>query len=575
MKKTIMIISLLALLTVVNAQWEEVGTPGFQQGELRFTRGVVVNSNDVPYVAYTCYENETEINLYVENFDGIDWNIVGNGNIADYNFAYDCNIVIDSEDNIFIAYSETESQGNYWCFVKQLIGNDWVEIGEFAVYNPINSDVVMCIDNYDNIYVYYSDDIEEGAVVKKLNGSDWEMVGGGTFALHTQTGNPSMTVDDSGNIWIAYFDGSSGLYVTCQKFDGTSWQVVGNPGFSYDEGMNTSIITDANEIPYIGNTGWYDTATRIYTYQQNNWEYTALTGSYQGAISNFTKDNFDNVYVSYTSGGEFYISQLDDNGDWNDFVEQPPLSYSTIGVDQKADFEYFNGALYLLFNNYNNGNSLTLLKYNMNPEIEVNPEEFVLEMNSNEIFTDQFTISNIGSGTIDIDYSIDINYLSGDDWMTVDPEFGVLEENETDIIDVTFDTTDLTEGLYQSEIVITYSNNEMVIPVSLTISETDTNDDTISEITKLIGNYPNPFNPTTTITYSLTTESTENTELSIYNLKGQKIKTFSLDCHPELVEGSIIWNGTDDNNQPVSSGVYLYKLQAGEFSQTKKMILMK
>ena len=572
MKKTIMIISLLALLTVVNAQWEEVGTPGFQQGELRFTRGVVVNSNDVPYVAYNSYENETEINLYVESFDGTDWNIVGNGNIADYNFAYNCNIVIDSEDNIFIAYSETESQGNYWCFVKQLIGNDWVEIGEFAVYDPISSDVVMCIDNYDNIYVYYSDDIEEGAVVKKYNGSDWEMVGGGTFAFHTQTGNPSMTVDDSGNIWIAYFDGSSGLYVTCQKFDGTSWQVVGNPGFSYDEGMNTSIITDANDIPYVGNTGWYDTATRIYTYQQNNWEYTALTGSYQGAISNFTKDNFDNVYVSYTSGGEFYISQLDDNGDWNDFVEQPPLSYSTNGVDQKADFEYFNGALYLLFNNYNSGNSLTLLKYNMNPEIEVNPEEFVLEMNSNEIFTDQFTISNIGSGTSDIDYSIDINYLSGNDWMTVDPEFGVLEENETDVIDVTFDTTNLAEELFQCEIVISYNNNEMVIPVSLTISETDTNDDTIIATTKLIGNYPNPFNPTTTISFNL--ESDSDVSVEIYNLKGQKIKGFEIEDWKSGIN-EIVWNGDDDSGKSVASGVYLYKLQAGEFSQTKKMILMK
>lgn len=97
-------------------------------------------------------------------------------------------------------------------------------------------------------------------------------------------------------------------------------------------------------------------------------------------------------------------------------------------------------------------------------------------------------------------------------------------------------------------------------------------------------NHPNPFNPSTTISFNLTTESTENTELVIYNLKGQKVKTFypSL-CYPELVEGrgksnqySVIWRGVDQNNNPVSSGIYFYQLRVdGEVRQTKKMILMK
>jgi len=83
-------------------------------------------------------------------------------------------------------------------------------------------------------------------------------------------------------------------------------------------------------------------------------------------------------------------------------------------------------------------------------------------------------------------------------------------------------------------------------------------------------NYPNPFNPTTTISFS-TTESTENTELVIYNLKGQKIRQFSIFNS----QSSITWDGTDQANKPVSSGIYFYKLKAGNFEQTKKMILMK
>lgn len=81
-------------------------------------------------------------------------------------------------------------------------------------------------------------------------------------------------------------------------------------------------------------------------------------------------------------------------------------------------------------------------------------------------------------------------------------------------------------------------------------------------------NYPNPFNPFTTIAF--TTENTENTEIFIYNVKGQIIQTFTKDSHPELVEGSVNWNA-----EKFASGIYFYKLKSGGSSQTKKMILLK
>jgi Carboxypeptidase regulatory-like domain/FlgD Ig-like domain len=86
--------------------------------------------------------------------------------------------------------------------------------------------------------------------------------------------------------------------------------------------------------------------------------------------------------------------------------------------------------------------------------------------------------------------------------------------------------------------------------------------------------YPNPFNPTTTISFSLNTETVENAELVIYNLKGQRVKQLVND---QLTSGqhSVVWNGMDENNKFVSSGIYCYKLKAGIFEQTKKMILMK
>jgi hypothetical protein len=96
--------------------------------------------------------------------------------------------------------------------------------------------------------------------------------------------------------------------------------------------------------------------------------------------------------------------------------------------------------------------------------------------------------------------------------------------------------------------------------------------------------YPNPFNPSTTISFSLIAESAENAEIEIYNIKGQKVRTlFPCLCHPELVEGqgtnnqySIVWNGTDDSGKMVGSGIYFCRLKVNEKSKAvKKMVLVK
>jgi len=88
-----------------------------------------------------------------------------------------------------------------------------------------------------------------------------------------------------------------------------------------------------------------------------------------------------------------------------------------------------------------------------------------------------------------------------------------------------------------------------------------------------ISNYPNPFNPTTTIKYYLRKDSFVN--LSIYNIKGQIIKQLS-DSIKEKGDNSIVWNGTDEKGNPVSSGVYFYKIKTNRNRESlKRMILLK
>ena len=85
-------------------------------------------------------------------------------------------------------------------------------------------------------------------------------------------------------------------------------------------------------------------------------------------------------------------------------------------------------------------------------------------------------------------------------------------------------------------------------------------------------NYPNPFNPVTSIRYDI--PSTSNVRISVYSLLGQKVKTLTNSMHqPGFYSAQ--WNGTNDMGSAVSSGVYICKINAGNYTSIKKMILMK
>jgi hypothetical protein len=88
----------------------------------------------------------------------------------------------------------------------------------------------------------------------------------------------------------------------------------------------------------------------------------------------------------------------------------------------------------------------------------------------------------------------------------------------------------------------------------------------------LFQNYPNPFNPETEIKYALPKDC--EVQLVIYNVLGQKVKVL-VDEHQIAGYKNIHWNGRDDKGKEVASGVYFYKLQAGDFSRSRKMLLLR
>ena len=208
-------------------------------------------------------------------------------------------------------------------------------------------------------------------------------------------------------------------------------------------------------------------------------------------------------------------------------------------------------------------------------EIAVDVTELICYLSPDTTGTQTFFITNNGPG--DLVYSMSVEYTDEltrpENWLGVNNNPGTVPGNGgTIIVPVTFNSADLIVGDVLTANILIHNNSnyggDYVIPVTLYVVSVGKEEDPPVLYTKLGDNYPNPFNPTTTISFSVAQT------LAIFNIKGQKVKKLVDEILP-AGQHSVIWNGTDENGNIVSSGVYFYKMKAEQYTSTKKMILVK
>ncbi|MBW7996770.1 MAG: T9SS type A sorting domain-containing protein [Candidatus Glassbacteria bacterium] len=98
----------------------------------------------------------------------------------------------------------------------------------------------------------------------------------------------------------------------------------------------------------------------------------------------------------------------------------------------------------------------------------------------------------------------------------------------------------------------------------------------LPKVAALVQNYPNPFNPSTTIAYDIPDSETSGVkvQLRVFNVRGQVVKTL-VDAVKDAGHYVVQWDGNNDTGESVSSGVYFYRIKAGNFVSTRKMVLLK
>ncbi len=127
-------------------------------------------------------------------------------------------------------------------------------------------------------------------------------------------------------------------------------------------------------------------------------------------------------------------------------------------------------------------------------------------------------------------------------------------------------------GTHEYFVTALYNEGESEPSNTVSVVVTNTENILVPQVTKLNGNYPNPFNPSTTISFQLAENSP--VELVIYNIKGQKVKEL-INSNLDAGYYKAVWNGKDDQNRSVSSGIYFYKMKSGKYVSTGKCIQLK
>ena len=181
--------------------------------------------------------------------------------------------------------------------------------------------------------------------------------------------------------------------------------------------------------------------------------------------------------------------------------------------------------------------------------------------------------NNIDSLTYKLVFDGDLEFLQS---QTINSSFATIQI--IDVIDQMYDLNiDSLTGSWRIEIsnVESGENENQNGPFQITfINENILNvfDFNLPKNFSLKQNYPNPFNPITSLRYDLPEDGLVN--ITIYDMMGKIVKTL-VNSSQTTGYKSVQWNATNDRNEPVSAGLYLYTIEAGEFRKTKKMVLLK
>ncbi|MCF7792650.1 MAG: S8 family serine peptidase [Candidatus Cloacimonetes bacterium] len=471
---------------------------------------------------------------------------------------------------------------------KEIIYGD--QMGMLHVMNADGTEVIDAID---------TGGIITGAVaIGKIDGDEIEdMVianEAGHVIAYDYNGGTIFDYDCGGSIkgtpMISDVDGDGINEVVAATFIGGQAHVIKNDGTSFANfpaalsgGMLSSpAIGDLNadgnmDIVIATLTGSLDVIDTSTGAQLAGWPYALGMGSWHGPIvANVDSDDEPEVLVG-TLGSMFFVinhdgTLLSETNIGNQIKTSIVTSdFDNDGIDDAA-FVTANGKVFVVDNQ---GTPFTNFPVDLGVSVESTPlladmddngtQDIVFGDNSGYLHSIDITGSETVGFPVNLGSTIKTSAAIADTDSDGDIEILVPNQTAYVLVDYKNPTGYVSWANYKRNPRRTGNAYD---------ATTGTNPHNIPTLVDMLGgNYPNPFNPTTNINYSLAEDGL--VQIDIFNVKGQLVKHLVSE-HQSSGNHLITWNGKDDNNKSVGSGIYFYKMRAGgRYTSTRKMIMLK
>ncbi len=523
----------LIIGTNAHADWEYVGNPDFVNN-WSFIRSLIF-SGDTPYLA---------LNGSVMKFDGTDWVYVGpaiafNGHHSSIAFSGDTPYVAFIDNNYNGKISVMKFNGSNW----EYVGNPGFSAKGIWLY------ALLSISNgVPFVGFIEAEDYDHKTVgVMKFDGTDWDYVG--DLGVPVYPNFLSFAVN-SGIPYIAYTSWDGGTRSIVRKYDGISWVTVGqSPIGSGTTEYNSLVFCETppyENVPYIVFSEYasWDGA-RLKRFNGTLWVtmgsgLSMFTFEHSLAISGITP------YLAYITGGGLSVAKFEGQ-DWIDLGTNIAggggSMWPSLAVKDALPYVAFNYAGYV-----------SVMKFR-DHALPVELSSFVSAVNFRTVELKWTTTSETNNSGFYIERKSENN-----DWTNA----GFVAGHGTVTVPENYSYTDrdLNAGVYNYRLKqIDINGNFQYFNLNNEVSIG------IPSRFEVYQNYPNPFNPSTKISFDLPADSKVN--VTVFDLSGKEIFTLV-----DEVKTAGFYT-VEFNASNLSSGIYFYRISAGNFTATKKMMLIR
>jgi hypothetical protein len=342
-----------------NNNWVNVGGNIATSGNSSSYR-IAIATDNTPYVFYRGTGDSSSVNGVVKKFNGTSWVAVG-ASVAETVYNNTTALALDANNVPYVSYVSSGA-GNTWTIViKKYTGSSWQEVGTTNFVTPninyFETLVPIAFDSHNNPYIVYSDVTSYSLIVKRFDGTNWQLLGSGGISF---AGNYGAIAIQNDIPYVAFLDPQTIIGKgTLKKYENGSWSTVGPEMFTEGQANSISIAFDG-AVPYYscrddGNAA-FATVRKL---NGNAWEvighesFAAQCGSVTDWLGvDLAQDSHNVAYVAYKDHDhDNKLSVKKFNGSAWEYVGNTGFSASAIDYDAEIEFDS-NGVPYVAWLTY-------------------------------------------------------------------------------------------------------------------------------------------------------------------------------------------------------------------------------